>query len=527
VGNRKPWPPNPQKAVTAVKQTAPLPGGKTRDWAPRLAQEARLRQLDDLLARPRGTDEAIATEIERAALLGALDRRQDAQSAFIDILRRAPTNFSALNEFGTLLAGQGAIDAACRVYAEAILHHPQNPIGHVNLANLLLRANRHDEARAHYEAALRTDPDHAGAHQGLGAVLADNGDRKGAREHFRKGFRGHAISTLPYRGSTPPVTLLQLVSSGGGNIPTAPFLDDCVFATSVIVTDYLDPSLSLPPHQLIFNAIGDAELCEEALEAATRLIARSAAPVINYPRAVGKSGRISNARRLAALPGVVTPKTLSAARDLLAGGGGEAWIADHQFTFPLLLRSPGYHTGRNFIMVEKEAELSEAAASLPGDELLVIAYLDARGKDGSARKYRVMMIDGEIFPLHLAISRNWKVHYFTSDMADRPDHRSEEMAFLADMRGVIGDKAMSALAAIRDALGLHYAGIDFGLSADGDLLVFEANATMVIASPDPDPRWAYRRTAITRVIEAVVAMIRQRAEGADPARGANRAARWG
>ena len=239
---------------------------------------------------------------------------------------------------------------------------------------------------------------------------------------------------------------------------------------------------------------------------------------------MGKSGRISNAQRLAALPGVVTPKTLSAARDLLAGGGGEAWIADHQFAFPLLLRSPGYHTGRNFIMVEKEAELSEAAASLPGDELLVIAYLDARGKDGSARKYRVMMIDGEIFPLHLAISRNWKVHYFTSDMADRPDHRSEEMAFLADMRGVIGDKAMAALAAIRDALGLDYAGIDFGLSADGDLLVFEANATMVIASPDPDPRWAYRRTAITRVIEAVVAMIRQRAEGADPARWANRAA---
>ena len=119
-------------------------------------------------------------EIERAALLGALDRGQDAQLAFIDILRRWPTNFSALNEFGTLLAAQSAIDAACRVYAEAILHHPDNPMGHVNLGNLLLRANRHDEARAHYEAALRADADHATAHQGLGAVLADNGDHRSA-----------------------------------------------------------------------------------------------------------------------------------------------------------------------------------------------------------------------------------------------------------------------------------------------------------------------------------------------------------
>ena len=501
--------------MTVPKQSAlPSRGG---GWAPRLAQESRLRQLEDLLARARSGDEALKTEIERAALLGALDRRQEAQAAFIDILQRRPTNFSALNEFGTLLAGQGAIDAACRVYAEAILHHPDNPMGHVNLANLLLRANKHQEARAHYEAALRADPDHAGAHQGLCAVLADDGDRDGAREHFRKGFAGHAISSLPYRGSAPPLTLLQLVSSGGGNIPTAPFLDDCIFLTSVVVADYLDPKAPLPPHQLIFNAIGDADLCGPALEAAIDLIARSNKPVINDPRAVMKTGRISNAARLAAVPGVVTPKTRAIARDILAGPDAGAFLADHGFAFPLLLRSPGYHTGRNFILVERAAELSAAVADLPGSDLLAIEYLDARGKDGSARKYRVMMIAGQIYPLHLAISRNWKVHYFTSDMAEQPDHRAEELAFLADMPAVLGDKAMVALAGIRDALGLDYAGIDFGLGPGGDLLLFEANATMVIAAPDPDPRWAYRRTAIVKIIDAVVGMIREKAAGAGKA----------
>ena len=184
--------------MTASKQTAPLSSDDAGNWIPRLAQEARLRQLENSLARSGSADEAIATEIERAVLLAALDRGNDAQLAFIDILRRRPTNFSALNEFGTLLASQGAIDAACRVYAEAILHHPDNPMGHVNLANLLLRANRHDAARAHYEAALKADAEHAPAHQGLGAVLADMGDRDGARVHFRKGFREHAISALPY-----------------------------------------------------------------------------------------------------------------------------------------------------------------------------------------------------------------------------------------------------------------------------------------------------------------------------------------
>jgi glutathione synthase/RimK-type ligase-like ATP-grasp enzyme len=493
--------------VTKPQANAPAPGG----WAPRLAQEARLRELDARLALPGDGEARLSIEIERAALLGALDRRPDAQAAFIDILRRHPTHFSALNEFGTLLAAQGSIDAACRVYAEAILHHPDNPMAHVNLGNLLLRANRHAEAREHYQAALKADPDHAAAHQGMGAVLADEGDREGAREHFGKGFRGHAVSMLPYRGSGPPIPLLQLVSSGGGNIPTAPFLDDCVFLTSVVVADHLEPATPLPPHRLIFNAIGDADLCESALQAAIRLTARSSAPLINDPRAVMKTGRIDNAALLSRLAGVVTAKTLSVGRAVLAGADASAWLTDHGFAFPLLLRSPGYHTGRNFVLVEKAADLAAAVAELPGEELLAIEYLDARGQDGSARKYRVMMIGGKLFPLHLAISRNWKVHYFTSDMADKPDHRKEEMAFLEDMRAVLGDKAIAALHAICNALGLDYAGIDFGLNAEGDLLLFEANATMVIASPDHDPRWAYRRGAITAVIEAVVTMIKERA----------------
>src|SRR5262249_28397941 len=140
-----------------------------------------------------------------------------------------------------------------------------------------------------------------------------------------------------------------------------------------------------------------------------------------------------------------------------------------------------------------------------------IEYLDASGKDGRSRKFRVMMIGGKLYPLHLAISRDWKVHYFTSDMAAEPDHRAEEAKFLGDMPGTLGARAMRALGAIQAALGLDYAGIDFGLSSDGDLLLFEANATMVIAQPGHDAHWAYRKSAIDRAIEAATTMLMQRA----------------
>jgi tetratricopeptide (TPR) repeat protein len=485
-------------------------GNSEAGWAPRLAQEARLSELDALLARQSHGVASVDLEVERAALLGALNRRGEAQQAFIELLRRAPTHFGALNQFGTLLAQIGAIDAACRVYAEAILHHPANPMARVNLANLLLRANRHDEARGHYETALQLDPDYAPAHQGLGAVLADLGDRPSAQAHFRRGFREHAVSTLPYRGTGAPVRLLQLISSGGGNIPTASFLDDGIYLTSVVVADHLDPRAPLPRHQLIFNAIGDADLCRPALEAAIRLITRSKAPVINDPQAVMQTGRIDNARRLGAIAGGVTARTAAFSREILASVDGAGSLAGGGFAFPLLLRSPGYHTGRNFVLVETAADLNAAVAGLPGEELLAIEYLDARGKDGNARKYRVMMIDGAIYPLHLAISRNWKVHYFTADMADQPGHRSEEARFLEDMPSALGETAMAALQRIKEALGLDYAGVDFAIGADGKLLLFEANATMVIAPPGQDERWAYRRAAIGKVLDAVTAMITAR-----------------
>jgi glutathione synthase/RimK-type ligase-like ATP-grasp enzyme len=481
-------------------------------WPPRAAQWERLKLLEAILAdKPEATD----VQIERAALLGALDRRVEAQQAFVAILLRKPQDFSALNEFGNLLSSMGLVAAACRVYAEAAKHHQQNPMAQVNLANLMLRGGEYEKARKHYEAALCLDPQHPQAHQGLGAVLVALGKRSEARRHLQSGFSGHSVSTLPYRGTQPPVPLLLLVSSGDGNIPTASFLDDRIFLTSVVVADFMDPSAALSPHRLIFNAIGDADQCRPALEAAARLVKRSGAPVVNDPAAVLKTGRAENARRLGKLSGVRAPRMLTLPRALLAGAQAAAKLGDHGIAFPLLLRSPGFHTGRNFAIANRAGDLPDLVGGLPGDELLAIEYLDARDRDGNARKYRVMIVDGKIYPMHLAISRHWKVHYFTADMANNTDHRGHDAAFLDDMTGVIGSKAVAALGSIRDTLGLDYGGIDFGLSPSGEVLVFEANATMVVNPPEADVRWAYRRAGVTRILDAVTAMIARRSAKTD------------
>jgi hypothetical protein len=92
-------------------------------------------------------------------------------------------------------------------------------------------------------------------------------------------------------------------------------------------------------------------------------------------------------------------------------------------------------------------------------------------------------------------------------MADRADHRAQDEAYLVDMPGVLGPDAMKTLEAIREQLGLDYGGIDFTIDAGGRVVVFEANATMVIVDPPPDERWRYRRAPVERVKQAVHRML--------------------
>ena len=66
---------------------------------------------------------------------------------------------------------------------------------------------------------------------------------------------------------------------------------------------------------------------------------------------------------------------------------------------------------------------------------------------------------------------------------------------------------MEALAAIQLTLGLDYAGIDFALTHDGSLLLFEANATMAIVPPGPEPIWDYRRRAVANAQAAAQRLL--------------------
>lgn len=440
----------------------------------------------------------------RAALLAETGQAEAAQAGYLQALALDPAHFGALNDLGALLYRTDFRSAAQVAYAEAVRRHPDNPVGRINLANTLLADGQIEAARTEYAAALRLDPLHPDAHQGLANLHQHLGETERADWHRQQSYGAREIAHAPYQGSGDPCRVLILASAVGGNIRTRFLLPSDRFEAWILAVEAFTPKTALPAHDLVFNAVGDPDLAPEAPAAAARVLAHTDAPVINRPERVTGTGRQAVAARLADLPGVHAPRVrLVARRDLGAAA------AEHGF--PVLVRSPGYHTGQNFVRVERAEDLAAAAAGLPGEHLLLIEPLDARGLDGRWRKYRAMLVGGEIFPLHLAASDDWKVHYFTSAMAGQPDLRAEEAAFLADMAGVIGPVAMAALAEIAATLRLDYAGVDFGVGADGRLLLFEANAAMVVFPPGPEPIWDYRRAAVDRVLAAARHLMLRRA----------------
>lgn len=449
---------------------------------------------------------------ERACLLTVLGRTEEAREAYLAILATRPDHEGTLNNLGALLYETGFRSAARTLYRQAVAAHPDKPMGRTNLGNLLCAEGALDEARGQFEAALALDPDHPEAHRGLGQVLEALGAAEDAWPHHAAAYGGRAVQTLPYGGNQPPLRVLTPVSARGGNVPTRFILTGAEVQTTAIVAEFADPDMDLPPHDIVFNTIGDADLSDLALRNADRILARSDRPVLNPPAAVQATGRAVLAGRLRGAEGVRTPIVLDLPREAFATGEAGRAMEAAGLIYPVLLRALGFHTGQHFVRVANAAMLAPAAAAMPGRRLAVIEALDAKGQDGRFRKMRVMTIGGRLYPLHLAVSADWKVHYFTADMEANPAFRAEEAAFLHDMAAVLGVAAVRSLERIAQTLGLDYGGMDFALGRNGEVLLFEANATMVLNPPGPEPMWDYRRPAAGAALDAAKALLRRGAD---------------
>ena len=182
--------------------------------------------------------------------------------------------------------------------------------------------------------------------------------------------------------------------------------------------------------------------------------------------------------------------------------------------YPLIVRPVGSHAGHDLSRIANDAELQAYLATAQASAFFLSPFVDYKSGDGYFRKYRFVYVDGEPFPVHEAISQKWMIHYYNAQMADHQWMRDEEAAFLADpwarFAGGLGD----AVRAIAPAAGLEYFGIDCAVGPDGRLLVFEADAAMLVHTTDPVDLYPYKHEFVPRIYRALEAMVDRR-KGAD------------
>ncbi len=380
----------------------------------------------------------------------------------------------------------GRSDDAFALALEAAARFPRSSLALTNAGYFYIQRREPGRALDAYEAALRANPQNAEARRGLAVAQTQCGIAA----------QGDSIAVVPYRGTGKPLRVLVPITLGSGNVVTDLLFDDRVFEVTKLAVELHPLDAALPEHDVVFNAVGDADSSRDALAKVRLLFAHPRKTVLNAPDYVAITGRVAQSMRLRNLEDVVVPTITLCSRE-----------AARTVATPVLLRAPGFHAGEYFVRADEADGLDAALAQLPGDEILAIEFLETRARDGTYAKYRVMLVDGVLFPLHLAISRDWKVHYFSAQMAADAVYRDREARFLAEPRRALGERAWAALERVAQTLFLKYAGIDFGIDAQGRIVVFETNATMAVRYPPEDPIWDYRRPAVAAVLGAVREML--------------------
>jgi tetratricopeptide (TPR) repeat protein len=89
----------------------------------------------------------------------------------------------------TILAGEGRVPEAIRVFENALQIEPEYSEGHHNLGLALSQAGKLPEAIREYEYALRLKPDYADAHVSLGTALVNLGRPEDAIRHWEEALR--------------------------------------------------------------------------------------------------------------------------------------------------------------------------------------------------------------------------------------------------------------------------------------------------------------------------------------------------
>jgi glutathione synthase/RimK-type ligase-like ATP-grasp enzyme len=352
-------------------------------------------------------------------------------------------------------------------------------------------------------AVLRRDPAARDAHLRLYEVEQMLGQPQAAIGHLRAALQSSRIVTLPASRRPAELTVLALsrVAQWEANMPLELVLD---MERTTLHRYYIDDgdtqlgTEALPAYEVLINAIAESERARNTLALAQTFAERAGRAIVNSPAIVARLGREHVAQRFAASTTIIAPSVERAEG---------ASLRARDISSPLIIRPVGSQAGYALARVGTQIELRAYLDEQLHDAYFVMPFVDYSNDDGFFRKYRVMFVDGVPYPCHLAISPRWMIHYYNAAMAEHQWMRDEEARFIADLKPIFTGRLADALQEIATAIPLEYFGIDCAIARDGRLLLFEADAAMLVHGTDPVDLYPYKKAGFGRIQNAVMHML--------------------
>ena len=432
---------------------------------------------------------------------------QEAIALYLEALRRNPGHRPSRTNLVQALVATRQFAIGRTLLLERLEETPDDPGLRGQLGKVCFELGETGEALAQFERAVALAPEQAENVYWIGAIRQARGELEAARTAYAHAVQVHPILRRPAVKSPPAFRALALFAPFVGNTPVEFLFKDCAYQTSILsLLPGSQPDIGLLAREadVVVNLVSDADQGAEVLPLAIAIAEALGKPIVNDPAKVQNTTRDATAAALAGIDGCRVPRTVRIA-------AGEGLPAGLDLAFPLLARQAGMHGGDVFEKFDDVAALAAFLAAQADHDRYVIDYIDYRSVDGFFRKYRFLFIGEEILPYHLAIGDDWKLHRDATEMGRHVWMQDEEERFLRAPEQAFGAAHDEALRVIRDRIGLDYFGIDCGLDRDGNLVVFEVNASMLVH--DQNPEFPYKDLYISRIKVAFDAMLGHLARG--------------
>ena len=421
----------------------------------------------------------------------------------------------ALRNRGHILLEARRPEEACLTFAARVDQNPESIDALMDLGIAALAVPDAGRAEAIFRKVIALDPSQVQAYVQLANTL-DHEHRAGeALEYRHEAARRHGIVHQPSADARAQAHVLVVGGAGLCNLSLQFLLERKRFHATVA---YLqpegddDPVAEAPLDRfgkvdIVINAVADADHGAAFLAKAQRFAERFAVPVINPPdHRVARTTRNGSAALLEGVAALTVPKMQRLARSELT----QIAETDGDLFRPLLVRPIGAHGGDDLEYIDRPAALRAYLKQIPYDEFYASEFHDYRSADGYWRKYRLVFVDREVYPYHLTIGHDWKLHYYRVDMHEQPWMKAEEEAFLADWRSVFTGVRGEAVREVARRLDLDFAGLDCAIGRDGNVLMFEANPSMLVHLTESRVAFPYKHRYVPRIFDAFGRMLVRR-----------------